>query len=258
MQDTTRRAALTAIGLAAGLAGTRAMAASSAESSLAPSGAKALRELMERLDRAPRRRDFKTVPMILDHRDQWDHEALTELMSYRAGPRQVWDNTDLASPWLNTMRNSLNTQIWSYGHADFLVVSATHGSAHFALYDQAAWDKYQIGKLTGGKFAKNVFVEDPKAASADPADFQNANGVFSPHDNSIGVLQRRGVVFLACHNAIWEHALKLNEAGLNPDKLSQEAMVADLTNHLLPGVILSPGVVGTLPELHQAGFSYVK
>jgi hypothetical protein len=26
-----------------------------------------------------RRRDFKTVPMILSHKEQWDHEALSEL-----------------------------------------------------------------------------------------------------------------------------------------------------------------------------------
>jgi hypothetical protein len=32
-----------------------------------PQGAHASPELMERLRKAPRRRDFKTVPMILDH-----------------------------------------------------------------------------------------------------------------------------------------------------------------------------------------------
>jgi len=34
-------------------------------------------------------------------------------------------------------------------------------------------------------------------------------------------------------------------------------VAADLTNHLLPGVILTPGALGTLPLLQQAGFNYV-
>ena len=36
------------------------------------------------------------------------------------------------------------------------------------------------------------------------------------------------------------------------------AMAAELTNHLVEGVVLTPGMAGTLPELQQAGFHYVK
>ena len=56
-------------------------------------------------------------------------------------------------------------------------------------------------------------------------------------------------MFLGCHNTMWEVSEKLIEAGVNPDKLSHEAMAAELTNHLIPGVVLTPGIVGTLPEL---------
>ena len=79
---------------------------------------------MERLAKAPRRRDFKTVPMILNEPSQWDDEALREVMAYKPVPKQVWDNTKIESPWLNLMRNSLNAQIWSFKHPDFLAVSA--------------------------------------------------------------------------------------------------------------------------------------
>jgi len=58
-----------------------------------------------------------------------------------------WDNTDLAGPWLNGMRNSLNSQIWSFKEPNFLRVSVTYGSAHLALYDQDTWDKYQVTKI---------------------------------------------------------------------------------------------------------------
>ena len=82
--------------------------------------------------------------------------------------------------------------------------------------------------------------------------------MFSGHDNSVPALQRRGVVFLGCHNSIWEVTEKLIAADANPDKLSHEAMAAELTNHLVPGVVLTPGIVGTLPELAAAGFSFAK
>jgi hypothetical protein len=44
----------------------------------------------------------------------------------------------------------------------------------------------------------------------------------------------------------------------NPDKLTHEQLAAELTNHLLPGVVLTPGAVGTLPELQRVGFQYAK
>ena len=69
---------------------------------------------------------------------------------------------------------------------------------------------------------------------------------------------KRGVVFMSCHNAIWEQAAGLIKADVNPDKLSHEALAAELTNHLIPGVVLTPGAVGTLPELQRAGFYFAK
>jgi hypothetical protein len=237
---------------------TSAIAASTETDSLIPSGAAALRELTDRLARAPRRRDFKTVPMILTEPAQWDDEALKEVLAYRPSPKQVWDNTDISSPWLNLMRNALNCQIWSFKHPDFLAVSATHGSAHLALYDQPMWDKYQLTKLAGEKFKSNTLIEDKKAESVDLSNYEDPAGAFSPADNSIPALMRRGVVFTSCHNAIWEQAAALIKSDINPDKLSHESLAAELTNHLLPGVVLTPGAVGTLPELQLAGFNYAK
>jgi hypothetical protein len=244
-----------AFGLATAGSGTAKAAVASA---LTPPDAGQLNALMQRLAGAPRRRDFKTVPMILTDPEQWDHAALSEVLAYKPLSKQAWDNTDIASPWLNLMRNALNTQIWSFRHPDFLAVSATHGSAHLALYDQAMWDKYQLTRLAGEKFKTNTLIEEQKAESADPAKLEDPAGVFSPADNSIPALMRRGVVFLSCHNAIWEQAGALIKAGVNPDKLSHEALVAELTNHLVPGVVLTPGVVGTLPELQRVGFHYAK
>ena len=258
-----RRAALMAMGIGitasgAGLAALHSGVASAPEGSLLPPGAISLQELAARLSEAPRRRNFKKVPMILNDPDQWDDAALSEVIAYAGVPKQTWDNTEIASPWLNLMRNALNTQIWSFGHPDFLVVSATHGTAHLALFGPTVWEKYQLAKLTGGTFQTNTLLAQQKGAAADPNDYENPEGAFSPYDNSIPALQRRGVVFLACHNAIWELAANLIAAGVNPDKLPHEALAAELTNHLIAGAVLTPGMVGTLPELQRAGFSYAK
>lgn len=91
--------ALTAATSAIGLASAQAKPAPAAvESALMPAGATHLDALKKRLAQAPRRRDFKTVPMILNDQEQWDHEALTEVLSYRPVPRQAWDNTDIGAP----------------------------------------------------------------------------------------------------------------------------------------------------------------
>ena len=105
-----RTLALTMATGAIGLASAAAKpAAATVESALTPPGATHLDALNKRLAQAPRRRDFKTVPMILNHPEQWDHEALTEVLAYRPAPKQAWDSIDIGGPWLSLMRNTLNT-----------------------------------------------------------------------------------------------------------------------------------------------------
>jgi len=242
---------------AIGLASARTKPATAfVDSALMPRGASRLDALKKRLTQAPRRRDFRTVPMILDHQEQWDHEALTEVLSYQPAPKQAWDNTEIGGPWLNMMRNALNSQIWSFKHSDFLAVSVTHGTAQLALYDQTISDKYRLTSLAGDEFTTNTLVIERKLAAAEPANFEDPAGPFSGDDNSISTLMRRGVVFMACHNAIWEQAAALIKTNINPDKLCLAALAAELTNHLVDGAVLIPGAVGTLPELQQAGFHY--
>jgi intracellular sulfur oxidation DsrE/DsrF family protein len=255
--ETHRRGALVSFGaglLASGLIQRPANAAM--ETILAPDGAKNLRELSRALAAIPRRRDFKTVPMILDEPDLWDAAAITALLAYKGGPKLACDNTDLAGSWLNGMRNTTNAQVWSFGEPNFLCVSATHGSAHLALFDQDTWDKYQLAKLAGGNVTRNTFIVAAPASSRDRADFQSLQGAFSSKGNSIPVLQRRGVVFMACHNTIWEVAERLYDAERNPDHLGIHAIAAELTNHLVPDVVLTPGMVATVVKLQQFGFAY--
>jgi hypothetical protein len=259
MTDDPDRRALLGLGVAAGAAAFAANAAEAAKISEAwvpPGGRTLLKALHERLAAVPRHRDFKTVPMILEQDDQWDYEALDELIRYRGGPKQIWDNRDIASPWLNLMRNNLNVQIYSFKRPNFVIVSATHASAHLAMYDQEMWAKYKLTELAGPQFPTNTLIVEQKAGSADPKKYQDPEGAFSPADNSIPALQRRGAVFLACHNSIWEQSEALIQRGSNPDKLSHEALAAELTNHLIPDVVLTPGAVATLLRLQEAGYYY--
>ncbi|MHB8283087.1 MAG: thiosulfate dehydrogenase [Caulobacteraceae bacterium] len=255
-----RRTALLKLGLGTASLGALAGSLSNASAALAepasliPAEASTLQGLARQLQAAPRRREFRSVPMILTNPSDWDHQALDAVMVYKGSPKQVWDNTDINGPWLNLMRNAVNAQIWSFKHPDFLAVSATHGSAHLALYDQTAWDKYGLAKQT--KMASNTALV-ASGAPGGPRDYEAADGVNSGRGDDIPDLMRRGVVFLACHNAIWELAAKLQKTGDNPDKLSLKAMAADLTNHLIPGVVLTPGMVATIPELQLSGFLYI-
>lgn len=255
--DSSRRTALVSLGALA--AGTAALAAgptrAATTAQIIPPRAKELADLTGRLRRAPRRRDFRTTPMILQHPDFWDNEALQEVIAYRGTHKQVWDNTNVAGPWLNLMRNSINAQIFSFGHRDFLAVSATHGTAHLALFDQGMWEKYELAALAGGGFKANTLAMSRPAPTAF-AQNEDPNSVFGPSGDTVPALQDRGVVFLACHNAIWELSAKLIALGKNPDHASHEAVSAELTNHLIDGVVLTPGIVATIPELQQAGFHY--
>ena len=227
-----------------------------ATDSLLPPGSGELAQLMRQLAATARVRGFHSVPMTLTRPDQWDSRAMSEVLHYKGSPKMVWHNTDLGGPWLNLMRLTLNSQIWAFGHPDILLVSVTHGSAGLALFDQAAWDKYDFPRLTKGHFKRNTFIDVPPAALARPVSPQNPVGPFSAKASSVTVLQRRGVVFLACHDGIWGLAGMLRKKHHNPQGLSQPELAADLSNHLIPGVILTPDVVGELVELEQAGFLY--
>jgi hypothetical protein len=87
----------------------------------------------------------------------------------------------------------------------------------------------------------------------DPA---NVTGLYSEAGNFVPTLQKRGIVFLGCHNAIWELAATLLRAGVNPDRRSHQELAADLTNSLIPGVISTPGNEAMIGKLEESGFVY--
>jgi hypothetical protein len=77
------------------------------------------------------------------------------------------------------MRNALNSQIWSFQHADFLTISVTHGTAQLALYDQAIWNRYQLTSLAGDEFKTDTLLSERGSAAADAANYEDPAGLFS-------------------------------------------------------------------------------
>ncbi|OOG41413.1 hypothetical protein [Rhodanobacter sp. C05] len=253
-QNFSRRGALRLLGMAAGAVVAARMAPASATTvSLRPGGAQTLRALMSKLDAAPRRRSFKSVPFLVDSSDFWDHEAAMEIISYRGHPTQVWENSEIAAAWPNLMRESLNGQVFAHRNLDFLAVSATHGSAHLALFNQAMWDKYALASRTGGVFKNNSLIVE-KAGIAPSDDREDVDGFYGFKNSNITTLQRRGVVFIACHDSIHAIARGL----VNGNSENADAIAADLSNNLIPGAVLVPSVVAFLPQLQRAGFTYAK
>jgi hypothetical protein len=215
-----------------------------------------LAELRQRLSSAPRRRGFQTVPLVVTSPDLWDHEAAAEVLAYKYRSLQVWECTEISAPWINLMREAINGQVFSHGNPEFLAVAAVHGTAHLALFGQTAWDKYDLPRLTGGKFNTNSFVaEKPGVSPKD--DLQDPNGFYGPNNSNISSLQRRGAVFFGCHDSI--HAIARTLHGFpEHTATSADAIAAELTNSLVPGAVLVPSVVAFLVELQRAGFTYSK
>jgi hypothetical protein len=214
-----------------------------------------LRRLARQLASIPRRRKFKALPMILLRPDQWDNEALDAVIAYD-GPRQVFDTTHLAGGWINQIRITLNAQLFSLQQANFLITAAPHGGAALALFNAQAWNKYRLAEQTSGAFKSNSFLTDPEFPASTLNEQENPRGLYSDAGNFVPTLQKRGVVFLGCHNAIWELAGTLIKGGINPDRVSQEEIAADPTNSLAPGVIATPGNEAIIGKLQETGFVY--
>jgi hypothetical protein len=230
--------------------------ASSLRTSAASGGAAELGELGRRLAAAPRRRNFDSVPFMLTDRQYWDHEAATEVLSYQPAARQLWENTDVAGPWPGLMREAMNGQVFGNGNPNFLAVSATHGLAHLALFSQPMWDKYNLPSLAGPKFPKNTLIVE-KAGASHTDSVEDVGGFYGPANNNVISLQRRGAVFIACHDSIFAIARMLQTS--NPADIgSVNAIAADLTNNLIQDAVLVPSVVSFMVDLQSKGFTYSK
>ena len=71
-------------------------------------------------------------------------------------------------------------------------------------------------------------------------------------------LEGKRILVTRAAEECWELEELLVSTGRNPDRLPIDAIAAELSNHLIPDAVLTPGIVATLVRLQHNGFAYSK
>lgn len=181
-----------------------------------------------------------------DATDKW-------LVNMKGKHRQLFDmpHPSEGVPLLH-IRNFLMTYHDAYGMADkdINAIGTLYGKTVPLAFQDSMWGKYKLGEslhltdaATNAPLARNMFAH-PQQGDA------FAFGVF---DASIEALQKRGVLFLLCNNALGFWVGQLAKGGMG----TAEAIRADLLANLLPGVVLVPAMVVAINKAQEHGFSYM-
>ncbi|HUR92222.1 MAG TPA: hypothetical protein VMY38_06055 [Gemmatimonadaceae bacterium] len=120
-------------------------------------------------------------------------------------------------------------------------VIGVHGTALPIGLSNAAWDKYELGKVI------NVNDPDTKVAAR-----RNVFAVGGPI--SIDTAMRRGIVLLVCNIAL----TRLSNSLAGSLSLPQADVYNDLRSSVIPGAIVVPGLVVAINRAQERGFTYVR
>ena len=124
---------------------------------------------------------------------------------------------------------------------DVNLVLGFHGTALPIVLADAVWARYRFGE----QFA----ITDPAAQAASTRNlFTVANG------GSVETLQRRGVLFLACHSTMINTSRRLAAAGLG----TEAAIRQELEGGLLPNVVLVPDLFIAMGHMQERGIAYLQ
>lgn len=127
--------------------------------------------------------------------------------------------------------------------SDVNSVLAAHGKTGAATYVDAAWDKYEVGKMFN--------VTDPKTNQ--PA---TRNIFFAGDDENPGVREAlsAGVVVLSCRTALRGMA---SELAAQKKFGTAKEIERDLTASLIPGVVLVPAMVIAIGRAQEQHCTYL-
>jgi intracellular sulfur oxidation DsrE/DsrF family protein len=144
--------------------------------------------------------------------------------------------------------NYLNTYNTAYNvpDSDINVVGTFYGATTLLAANDAMWAKYQLGELL------NEHRPDGSHWTGNPWRTEvNALGMtLAPA--SLEALQRRGVLFIACNNALNFFTGTIAQArGLNA-----AAVDTDVRANLLPGVVVVPAMVIAIEKAQAHGLAY--
>lgn len=144
--------------------------------------------------------------------------------------------------------NYYNTYNSAYGvpDSDINAIGTFYGQTTLLAVNDAMWAKHRLGELLDLKnTAGQAFTTNPWRTSvrAHGSDIAAA---------SIEALQKRGVVFLVCNNALnnWVRQVANARGG------EVAAVDREIRANLLPGVVVVPAMVIAIERAQKAGFAY--
>ena len=155
--------------------------------------------------------------------------------------RQLFDvDANAAGRSLGRVMNFMDAYVEAYRlkDSDINAIFGVHGAAVTTAFNDAAWDKYQLG--TRGPEL------DPRTGA--PA---RRNPWASEGASSVLRLQERGVRFIVCHRSVRRISGEL--AGPNGNA---EAIRKDLLANLLPRVTAVPAMIVAVNRAQEAGLTY--
>lgn len=197
---------------------------------------------------------------LVERRADFDESRFAAIVGRQARVRQVIEAVSFNPVTLNNVKNSFNGLQFGFGYPSSLIAIAlaNHGpSTAFGLQD-SMWSKYRIGEFLKITDTNNVPLTAnayyaAKSAYGTGADPDDPKGMYQ--DTSIEMLQRRGLIVLACHTAIEEQSRKLVAGGFAPAGSSPESVADDLLSHLIPGAVVVPSMVAAIAVL-QSSYHY--
>ena len=132
---------------------------------------------------------------------------------------------------------------------DVNLVMGVRGTGIPIVLRDELWAKYKLGEQYG--------IIDPATKAASVRNLYVHSNVQPSgpvsHEQTVEALQKRGVVFLVCRNTIAGATRKLVAAGMG----TAEEVRDSLTDGMLPGVIIIPGMIIAFTEMQQRGVAYV-
>lgn len=186
---------------------------------------------------------------------QFDRAAFAKMVDAPGAlARQLWDSGTYDPLVLGAIKNALNGWQFGFGLAPekIAMVACFHGAANAYLYNEYIWQRYHLGQALGFKdpsgtiVATNIFY--PARTTIDiMADPNDPQGMYQ--DATIQALQRRGVVFLACHTAAADLARELVAGSAAPHGMTAPTVLKDLVGNLVPRASVVPSQVATIGYL---------
>lgn len=176
-------------------------------------------------------------------------EAEPWLQGLTGRHKQYFDvSAHLQGAPLGRTANFLNAynDAYSLKDSDVNVVFGAHGSAIPMMFNDALWSKYGLG-------AKYSIDELGTKTPAVRNIFAGAGAGNTWYEPSIAALQKRGVRFIACQQAIARVAKELAAR----DGRDAAAIKQELTAGLLPGITPVPAAIVAVNRAQEAGMSYV-